>query len=149
MRGDITLWHVPISHYSEKARWALDYKRVPHTRRAVLGGFHPLVTWILTRGEQPTVPVLTIDGRSIGDSTAIIAELERRFPARPLYPSDPAERRRALDLEEYFDEELGPYIRRLAYHEITRDPDAITELVYKQVPWLYEPTIGLSKVGIK
>ena len=26
------LWHIGISHYSEKARWALDYKRVEHER---------------------------------------------------------------------------------------------------------------------
>jgi hypothetical protein len=23
-----TLWHITISHYSEKARWALDHKEV-------------------------------------------------------------------------------------------------------------------------
>src|SRR5918912_4593789 len=110
-RPNITLWHVPTSHYSEKARWALDYKRIPHTRRALLAGSHPLVTWILTRGEHQTVPVLTIDGRAIGDSTAVIAELERRFPDPPLYPEDPADRARALELEDYFDEELAPAIR--------------------------------------
>src|SRR3954452_9989375 len=92
---NITLWHAPQSHYSEKARWALDYKRIPHTRRALLAGTHPLVTWILTRRKHQTVPVLTIDGHGIGDSTAVIAELERRFPDPPLYPADAAERRRA------------------------------------------------------
>ncbi len=30
-----TLWHISVSHYSEKARWALDHKQVPHKRRAV------------------------------------------------------------------------------------------------------------------
>ena len=30
------LWHFRISHFNEKARWALDWKRVPHVRRAVL-----------------------------------------------------------------------------------------------------------------
>ena len=29
------LWHLEVSHYNEKARWALDYKRVRHVRRAV------------------------------------------------------------------------------------------------------------------
>jgi hypothetical protein len=24
------LWHIPLSHYNEKARWALDYKRIAH-----------------------------------------------------------------------------------------------------------------------
>jgi glutathione S-transferase len=30
------LWHIPFSHYSEKVRWALDYKGIAHRRR-VLG----------------------------------------------------------------------------------------------------------------
>ena len=28
------LYHLQVSHYNEKARWALDYKRIPHVRRA-------------------------------------------------------------------------------------------------------------------
>ena len=140
-----TLWHVPLSHYSEKARWALDYKRVPHARRAVLGGLHPLVTFIVTRGRHQTVPALTLDGRGIGDSSAIIAELERRFPDPPLYPREPDGLRRALELEEFFDEEVGPYLRRLAYHEIIGSREALEELTFKQVPtvrraWL-KPTM--------
>ena len=27
------LWHIPFSHYSEKVRWALDYKGIAHRRR--------------------------------------------------------------------------------------------------------------------
>jgi hypothetical protein len=30
------LWHIPLSHFNEKARWALDYKGIAH-RRQVLG----------------------------------------------------------------------------------------------------------------
>ena len=147
-RSNITLWHVPISHYAEKARWALDYKRVPHTRRRLLGGTHPPGAFVLTRGRHQTIPVLTIDGRGIGDSTAIIAELERRFPDRPLYPADPGERRRALELEDFFDEELGPYIRRLAYHELSQDPDALVELTRKQVPWVKPWTMDATMAGL-
>ena len=32
------LWQLQISHYVEKVRWALDYKRVPHVRRTLLPG---------------------------------------------------------------------------------------------------------------
>jgi glutathione S-transferase len=124
-------------------RWALDHKRIPHRRRAILGGFHPLITAIVTRGRHQTVPALSIDGVGIGDSSAIIAELERRFPERPLYPADPEERRRALELEELFDEELGPYLRRAAYHDLTSDPEALKELVLLQTPWATERTAGL------
>jgi glutathione S-transferase len=38
-------------------------------------------------------------------------------PEPPLYPPDEGERRRALELEEHFDEQLGPDIRRWLFHE--------------------------------
>jgi glutathione S-transferase len=117
------LWHIQISHYNEKARWALDHKRVAHERRAPLPGVvHPLVALAKTR--RPTFPVLDLDGRSIGDSTRIIEALERRWPEPPLYPADPVERRRALELEQFFDEEIGPHPRRLVFYETSRDPEA-------------------------
>src|SRR3712207_2040077 len=107
MRAPV-LWHIQIPHYSETARWALAYKGVVHRRHAPPPGAHMAIALWLTRAHQPTFPVLDLDGRRIGDSTAIVAALEERFPEPPLYPSDPEERRRALDLEDYFDEELGP-----------------------------------------
>lgn len=113
--ADVVLWHVDFSNYNEKARWALDYKRVPHTRRMPPTGTHPPIAMALTRGRQRTFPVLLIDGRSVGDSTEIIAELERRHPDPPLYPEDPDERRRALELEDYFDENYGHEVRRLFF----------------------------------
>ncbi len=105
------LWHLKVSHYNEKARWALDHKGVPHLRRAVTAGDHRRIAKRLTGGA--TFPILELDGRAIGDSTRIIAELERRHPRPALYPADPAQRRRALELEDFFDEELGPYTRLL------------------------------------
>ena len=59
-----------------------------------------------------------LDGLRIGDSTAVIRALEERYPQPPLYPAEPVERHRALELEDFFDKELGPYIRRLVFHEL-------------------------------
>jgi glutathione S-transferase len=70
-----------------------------------------------------TFPVLELDGRAIGDSTAIIAALERRFPDPPLCPADSDERRRALALEEFFDENLGHDLRRVVFFELLGDPE--------------------------
>src|SRR5918998_6616279 len=109
------LWHLEISHYNEKACWALDYKGVPHLRRPVTPGLQELTARRLGAGR--TVPILQLDGRTIGDSTRIIEELERRWPEPPLYPSDPEERRRALELEEYFDEAVGTDIRRVLFSD--------------------------------
>jgi glutathione S-transferase len=73
-------------------------------------------------------------GERVGDSTAIVAALEERFPDRPLYPDDPAGRRRALELEDWFDEELGPHIRRFAFHELTHDVDRLGKIASIQMP---------------
>jgi glutathione S-transferase len=116
------LWHLKPSHYNEKARWALDYKGIPHRRVSPAPGAHMAIALVLTR-RVVTFPVLQIDGRAIGDSTRIISALEERFPEPPLYPADPAERRRALELEEFFDEYLGPDARRVAFFEVLRDQE--------------------------
>jgi glutathione S-transferase len=116
------LWQLEISHYNEKVRWALDYKHVRHIRRSLLPGLHIVKAKRLT-GDTSTTPVLTCDGRSIGDSTRIIAAIEERWPQAPLYPEDATQRRRALELEEFFDEQLGPHLRRAAYAELLPRPD--------------------------
>ena len=129
-----TLWHIPISHYSEKARWALEHKGIDHVRRAPLPGSHiPIAIW-MTRGQQITFPILRVDGRTIGDSTAIIAALESIEPEPPLYPVDAEERARAIELEDYFDEQLGPYTRFLAFHELLKEPEMLTDIASRLVP---------------
>ncbi|HEY1853269.1 MAG TPA: glutathione S-transferase family protein [Solirubrobacterales bacterium] len=128
------LWQLAISHYSEKVRWALDYKRVPHRRRSTLAGIHIAVALYLTRGATVTFPILELGGATIADSTAAIAALERRHPERPLYPEDPGERRRALALEHHFDEGLGPAARLLPFHELGREPEMFGELAALAVP---------------
>lgn len=129
-----TLWHIPISHYSEKARWALEHKGIDHVRRAPLPGSHiPIALW-MTKGEQMTFPILQVDGRTIGDSTAIIAALEAIRPEPALYPVDAEERARAIELEEYFDEQLGPHTRFLAFHELINEPEMFTDVASRVVP---------------
>ena len=115
------LWHLKVSHYNEKARWALDHKRIPHLRRAATPGPHRALARKLTGGT--IFPVLVLGEEAIDDSTRIIAELERRFPDPPLYPADDAARRRALELEEFFDEQLGPDLRLLVLASVLPEPD--------------------------
>jgi glutathione S-transferase len=119
--GTPVLWHLKVSHYNEKARWALDHKRVPHLRRAATPGRHQAIAQRLTGGR--TFPILVLDGESIGDSTRIIEALEHRYPELPLYPAAPEARRRALEIEDFFDEELGPYARLLALSAMLPDQE--------------------------
>lgn len=119
--ADPVLWQFKYSHYNEKARWALDFKGIPHVRRSLLPGPHaPRVLWMTG---QKAVPVLVVGGKAIADSTRIIETLEQKQPDPPLYPRDEGERTRALALEEFFDEELGPHIRRTWFYEVMPDAD--------------------------
>ena len=123
------LWHLEISHYNEKVRWALDYKGVAHVRRAVTPALQEFRARRLRAGR--TVPVLEMNGRrAIGDSTKIIEEIERRWPQPPLYPADPAERSRALELEEYFDEQCGPDARRVLFNDTLGEPETFVAMFY-------------------
>ena len=46
-----------FSHYNEKARWALDFKRVPHVRRSLIPGPHSrVVTWSAIDSASRTSP---------------------------------------------------------------------------------------------
>ncbi len=49
----------------------------------------------------------------------------------PLYPTDPVERRRALALEDWFDENLGPAVRRYVFH-------ALAATGTSPAPWVNE-----------
>lgn len=112
------LWQYNFSNFNEKARWALDFKRVSHVRRSLLPGGPRAMAFSL-RG---TLPVLDLDGKRIVDSTRIIAALERSFPVPALYPDDPRERTAALKLEEFFDEEAGHELRRAGFYEWRASP---------------------------
>jgi glutathione S-transferase len=138
------LYHLEISHYNEKARWALDYKNVPHERRAPTPMLHTVRALAMTG--RPTLPVLKLNGKAIGDSTRIIEALEREYPEPPLYPKDGGDRRRALELEDFFDEELGPYIRRWLFQEGLEglEPDEFIEGTMKNAPGAVKTMMRVS-----
>src|SRR5207249_2335933 len=90
-------------------------RRSPASARPATRCHPPRVLWMTG---QKALPVLIVDGETIHDSTRIIERLERLRPEPALYPADDAERRRALALEDFFDEELGPHVRRALFHEL-------------------------------
>lgn len=141
--GQARLWHLPTSHFSEKVRWALDLKKVPHTRHLPRAVPHFVVASLLTSGAVRTFPVLQLGDETIGDSTAIIAALEREFPHPPLYPSGPAERARALEIEDWFDRNLGRDIRIVALDAVTRDPARLQQISRRHIPANFKPFPGL------
>ena len=139
----VVLWHIELSHYNEKARWALDYKSIEHELRVPMPGLHGARALMLTRGKHRRLPVMELEGRRIGDSTAIIAALEAYQPEPALYPADPAEKARALELEDFFDEELAPQMRRLVWHHTLPDTDAVVESLFAR------PGAGLERASLR
>lgn len=73
------LWHFRVSHYNEKVRWGLDFKRWPHVRRTLVPGFHlPVARWI---SGQNLLPILRLQGRVVAGSSQILA-IHRYSPRR-------------------------------------------------------------------
>lgn len=119
------LWQYNFSNFNEKVRWALDFKRIAHVRHSLLPG-GPRAMLFSIRG---TLPVLDLEGQRIVDSTPIIEALERRYPDRPLLPEGEDERQRALELEDFFDEEAGHELRRAAFYDFRDHPDYVSALL--------------------
>src|SRR5262245_47535830 len=101
--------------YPEKARWALDYKRVPHIRHSLLPGPH--VVQLLPRFGQKAMPILRHEGRVLKSSSAVLGYVEQTWPDPRVYPADPAQQERALEIQKWFDDQIGPAVRRAAFHE--------------------------------
>jgi glutathione S-transferase len=107
------LYTFTISHFAEKARWALDYKGVHYEEQRLVPGSHAV---ILKRiAPASSVPVLQDDARVIQGSSGIIDYVDQRWPERPLTPTDPSEREQALEFEQWLDRELGETLRRAFY----------------------------------
>jgi len=105
-----------MSHFNEKVRWALDYKGVPHVRKALVPGPHiPRLLWL---SRQKQVPILVLHDEVIVGSAEIIHALERVYPDPPLYPAEAGERQRALEIARFLDDDLGPTVRLAFFHEL-------------------------------
>jgi glutathione S-transferase len=50
------LYEIAVSHYSEKARWALDLKQVEYRESFPPPGAHMFLAMWLTRGKTKTLP---------------------------------------------------------------------------------------------
>ncbi len=111
------LFQFAVSHYNEKARWALDFKKVPHIRHSLLPGPH--MRTVKRLSGQTLIPVLRHGEKVVAGSAAIVEYLERTFadPAKhpKLYPTNAKTRDAALAIQRRFDEEIGSPVRLAAF----------------------------------
>lgn len=113
-RAVLRLITIPISHYCEKARWALDRAGLPYREERHVQGVHRLVA--RRAGGGTTVPVLVTPDEVVAESEDILIWADRRTPPEHrLFPEEPGQRAEVLRLCRRFDAELGPRGRRLIY----------------------------------
>ncbi len=105
---------IPISHYCEKARWALERAGMPYREERHVQGIHRLAA--RRAGGGATVPVLVTPDGVLGESEEILAWVDARTPPEHrLFPAEPDARHEVERLCRRLDEELGPKGRRLMY----------------------------------
>jgi glutathione S-transferase len=143
----LELYDFRFSHYSEKARWALDFKGIPYTARHLLPGFHMRTARKLA--PRTCMPILKTDGAVIQDSTEIINFLDRTFPDPSLTPPDPANAKRAIEWEEYLDEEVGVTLRLWFYYHTLPDRDRAMRFLCGDASWLQRSLFALSFTKIR
>jgi len=110
---------IPLSHFCEKARWALDRTGIEYREEPHLPLVHRLHT---TRVGCRSVPVLVVGSQAIRDSHSILQWAAAHGRDRRLYPADEGLRARVIEIERYADRELGPHVRRWAYRYLLAAP---------------------------
>ncbi len=145
--ADLTLHQFLYSHFNEKARWALDFKGIPHRRRPHLPGPHrPAMQKLSGQGQTP---VLCLGDEVIAGSAQIIDVLENRYPEPALYPADPQARAEALALQSRFDASVGPAVRTALFSVLINEGGYLTRMFARDastpVRLLYRATFPLAR----
>ena len=106
---------IPVSHYCEKVRWALEYLDISFQELPHSPPFHRQAT---KKYGGISTPVLVTDMDNVWtDSTDILRYLETLHPEK-LYPIAPELQPLILELEQLFNQKLGVNTRRWGYSYI-------------------------------
>jgi glutathione S-transferase len=103
---------IPISHYCEKARWALDRAGIPYREERHVQVIHRVAS--RRAGGGGTVPVLVTPEGVFAESADILAYADRH--GARLYPEALCDE--VMALERDFDADLGPEGRRWMYFHL-------------------------------
>lgn len=128
------LYTFAISHFSEKARWALDLSGVPYQERLLLPGPHMLQTRRMAKGTS--VPILRDRSRTIQGSSEILDYVGDEL-GLTAFESARSWQSGSRELERLFDVAFGRGVQRIAYGTLlaTRR-DYVQELwAYGGPPW--------------
>jgi glutathione S-transferase len=123
---------IPISHYCEKVRWALTKLQIPYIEEPHMPPFHRFIT---NRIGSKTTPVLITETSIFTDSTDILRYLDKIAPTdAKLYPTDKNLCQQVEELEDLFNQQLGPATRRWGYFYTMNDYETIKNVWCHGVP---------------
>ncbi|CEM15049.1 unnamed protein product [Vitrella brassicaformis CCMP3155] len=121
--GKARLISIPVSHFTEKVRWALDLSGDDYVEDAHPPGMHAHYTLEATKGASTMVPVLVLpDGKVLTDSSDILDFIAEKHPELNLYPAEHKEEIKAF--ERIVNEKLAPAVRSMAYTIYGKDASA-------------------------
>jgi glutathione S-transferase len=133
---------IPISHYCEKARWALDRAGLDYVEERHVQGIHQFKA--KRAGGGMTVPVLVTDEGVYPESDLILRYADERVDEeRRLFPADPEQRREVEELCHWLDEGLGPDGRRVIYAFMLPLKDTMLRYNNQGVPRWEDRTLRL------
>lgn len=101
----IELYQFELSQFSEKVRLILDFKGLPYKKIDVVPGVGQID--ILRLSGQRQLPVIKDGNMVVADSTAIALYLEKTYPEKPLFPTEPQVAALCTILEDWADEAIG------------------------------------------
>ena len=110
---------IALSHYCEKARWAMDYSNLNYQEESHTPLFHRQYT---SRYGGTTVPVLVTENKALTDSHDILEYLNDISEDKKLYPENLQLCDRVKTLEKLFDEKLGVATRVWGYYYAMEEP---------------------------
>jgi glutathione S-transferase len=144
---DPTLYVFAISHYCEKARWALDHFGIDYALRHVMPGTNRGIARKLG-ATSGSLPFLQTGDGVVAGSDAIIdwGEAQRTPASTSLAGADPAAVRA---LEKRLDDVTGVHIRRFYYSDaLLSDPASVRPIFSRDLPLLPKIalTLGWSKI---
>jgi len=122
-----TLYVFAISHFCEKARWALDAANIDYKLKFIAPGAHMQLAKKLGL-EASSVPILIVDGNPIQGSSEIIDWIDDQ--------SSVETSEECREIENRLDDVLGIHIRRYYYSEAILDqPETVLPIFKQGVPF--------------
>ena len=124
---------MPASHFSEKARWALDYTETPYIEERHANVLHKLP--VRRAGGSGTVPVMVADGKTYPDSTSIVKYAnEHGASTARLYPDDATERAEVDRLVALCDDTVGAAAAGWIFPQVLDKPALAKRLASEGIP---------------